>query len=323
MQFAGPQHVPNGTFNPLFYSADLASFAAVSPMSVAGSPGNVRLTSGPTELNTFFGLPLLVLLVALTFWLRRRPMVVPAAVTAAAMAALSLGPRVVVNDKPTVIPGPYWLLKGLPVIDGALPSRFALAMIPLIGLLLAIALDAAVNMRGGSVTVGRVRLLVPLAMVVALVPIAPKPLPTVHRQPVPRFITEGQWRTCVKPGGVLVPVPPPEPDEPETMRWAAAANGQFSLPEGFFIGPYAAEGKASLGVYPRQLSHFLRNTAWTGGKPTVTDEVRETIRGDLAHWKAQCVVLGPQRYDRELRESLDEMLGPGEDVADVRIWRVG
>jgi hypothetical protein len=323
VQFAGPQHVPNGTFNPAFFSADLASFVAVSPMSLAGGQESIRLTSGPTELNTYLGVPLLVVVACLAVWLRRRPVAVAATAVAVTMGAFALGPKVIINGERSSVPGPYALLHNLPVVDGALPSRFALAMIPLIGLVLALALDTALRQSSGQSQSARARLLVPLAVVVALVPIAPKPLPTVDRPPVPLFISEGHWRTCVKPGGVLVPVPPPQPDDPETMRWAAAANAEFGLPEGFFIGPYAAGGKASLGIYPRQLSHYLRHTARTGGMPTVTDEVRAGVRDDLAHWKASCVVLAHQRYDEQLSATLDSMLGPGENVADVRIWRVG
>ena len=46
-------------------------------------------------------------------------------------------------------------------------------------------------------------------VVAALLPIFPTPLPTAERAPVPEFITAGHWRDCVRPGGVLVPVPLP------------------------------------------------------------------------------------------------------------------
>src|SRR5439155_13904762 len=32
VQFAGPQHVPNGPFSPAYFYADLASFTALSPL---------------------------------------------------------------------------------------------------------------------------------------------------------------------------------------------------------------------------------------------------------------------------------------------------
>ena len=69
------------------------------------------------------------------------------AVAALVMATLSLGPRIVINGERTAIPGPYELLVGLPVVESALPMRFALAVIPLIATILALALDRASRLR--------------------------------------------------------------------------------------------------------------------------------------------------------------------------------
>src|SRR5207244_4000604 len=118
-------------------------------------------------------------------------------------------------------------------------TRFALAIIPLVGLILAMGIDAVLRRRGWA------RLAVFAAVLVGLAPIVPAPLPTTHRPPVPRFFTEGYWRTCAHHASVIVPVPPPSPEDPHSMRWAAAADAQFALPEGFFIGPYADGSRAA------------------------------------------------------------------------------
>jgi hypothetical protein len=325
VQFSGPQHVPNGPFSPRFFAADLASFTAISPMSLAGDPSTDRLSTGPTEYNTFFGLPLLLVCAGAVLWLWRRPAAIACAISAAVMCALSLGPRLIIDGVHTRIHGLYSRLEGLPVLDGALPSRFALTAIPLIAVLLAMALDAALD-RGPTAdpatSTGWPRLLVPVAVLASLVPIAPTPLPTVERAPVPRFFTEGYWRTCVEPGGVLVPVPPPEPVDPDTMRWAAAANVEFALPEGWFIGPYAAGGRASIGIYPRGTSELMHRVAKTGEVPLLTDNERAMASQDMRYWGASCVVLAHQPHEPELRSMMDYLLGPGEDVADVRVWRL-
>jgi hypothetical protein len=235
------------------------------------------------------------------------------------MAALSLGPTVVVNRAQTEISGPYALLLGLPVVDGALPMRFALALLPLIATVLVLAVDRAL-----AATRPQLRILVPAAAVAALLPIFPAPLPTADRAPVPQFITAGHWRDCVEPGGVLVPVPLPTPKEPWPMRWAAAADASFALPEGFFIGPYAAEGRASMGTYKQPTSQLLADVAKSGVAPAITEEQRTLARRDIAFWDASCVVLADDTaHVAALRVTLEGLLGPATRVADAWTWKVG
>src|SRR5690606_32663002 len=112
---------------------------------------------------------------------------------------------------------------------------------------------------------------IPTAVAGALLPLFPVPLATTDRDPVPASITTGAWRACVPEGGVLVPVPPPTPYEPETMRWAAAANAAFGLPEGFFLGAYGPEGRASVGTWKQPTSGLLTDVAATGQVPPITD----------------------------------------------------
>lgn len=317
MQFAGPQHVPNGPFSASYFSTDLASFGSISPLSFAGSQSIEHLVSGPAEYTTFFGIPLLLVVGGATLWQWRRPAAVAATAAAVVMAVLSLGPHYVVNGNRTERRAPYGWIEGLPVIDGALPTRFALAMIPLIGLLLAVTVDTAIRESE------RLRLLVPLAVIVALVPVAPRPLATQYRPPVPRFFTDGYWRSCVPPGGVLVPVPLPEALNPDSMRWPAAANNQFAIPQGFFIGPYADKGQASVGIYPRPTSQLLDKVDKTGQVSPVTDDDKANAAADVAYWHASCVVLARRPNEAELRATLDALFGTGQDVADVRVWHVG
>jgi hypothetical protein len=106
------------------------------------------------------------------------------------------------------------------------------------------------------------------------------------------------------------------------MRWAAAANAEFALPEGFFIGPYARGGKASVGTYKQPTSRLLAEVADTGRPPPeLLPEHRAQAQRDLAFWDASCVVLGPgQQYEDQLRLVLEELLGPGERVADAWVW---
>ncbi|MET8040012.1 hypothetical protein ABZU25_03985 [Micromonospora sp. NPDC005215] len=316
-QFAGPQGVADGMFTPAYFSADLSSWWTVSPLSVAGSDEAARLTTGPAEYNTFLGWPLLLVTVACAIWAGRRRLVFACVVAGLVMGALSLGPEVVLGGTRTALPGPYALIGGLPVVDGALPMRFALALLPIVATLLVLAVDRA--LRG----TGRARRLVPLAVGAALLPIFPTPLPTTARPAVPEFITGGHWRQCVPPGGVLVPVPLPTPREPGPMRWATAADAAFSLPEGFFIGPYGRGGTAAMGTFKQPTSALLADVARRGDQPAIGDEQRRQAARDADFWGASCVALADDAPHAEsLRSTLEQLYGPGTRVADAWIWRV-
>jgi hypothetical protein len=317
LQFQGPQSVPNGVFSPDYFSADLASFIAYSPLSVAGSPGNARLSTGPAEYNTFLGGPLILVVVVLAIWLRRQAIAVACSAAIIVMAALSLGPRIVVNEQATSHAGPYVFLRDLPVVDGALPMRFALAMIPLIAVLLVLAWDKA-----SEQVAGWQRFALAAALGVALIPLLPTPLPTEDRNPVPLFYSEGHWRECASSGQIIIPVPLPTPTDPEAMRYATAANVAFGMPEGFFIGPYGRGGKATVGTWKVPTSALLAEVARSGKVPRIDDGTRAQARTDLARWNAACVVLTDTQNGGSLRTTLEQLLGPGRAISDAIVWPV-
>jgi hypothetical protein len=321
--FDGPQHVSGGPFPSYHFGLDAAGLTAISPLSLAGDRATAQYATDAAEYNTFFGFPLMLVIAGCTLWLWRRPAAVAAASAAAAMIILSFGPQVVIGGDRTGLPGPYALVDGLPGVSAALPGRFALAAVPLLATLLALAVHRALDLGDRSRRPSNIRLVVPLAIVAALVPIAPVPVATVERAPVPRFFTEGYWRGCAAGGGVLVPVPPPEPRHPESMRWATAAGAGFALPEGSFIGPYGDAGQASLGAFPRPTSQLLARVAETGVVPVITDLERQATAEDIAFWGAHCFVLADHPRADALRQTMVSLFGEPQQVADVQVWRVG
>ncbi|GIJ58810.1 hypothetical protein [Virgisporangium aurantiacum] len=318
LQFAGPQHVTGGPFSSYTFSLDAASVTTISPLALGGDRAAASLSTDPAEYNGFFGIPLLLAVAGITLWLWRRPVAVACAAAAAAMVVLALGPALTVDGEQTGVPLPFALVDGLPGVSAALPGRFALAAGPLFAVLIAIAIDTALALSTWA------RVIVPVAVLAALAPVAPTPLPTEERPAVPRYFTSGLWRGCAGDGGVLVPVPLPEPRRPESMRWAAAADAGFALPEGSFIGPYGEGGRASLGAFPRPTSLLLAQVADTGQVPAITDAQRADARADARLWRARCFVLAPQRNDAPLRETVERLLGsPPQRVADVDVWKLG
>jgi hypothetical protein len=316
VQFKGPQSVPNGVFSPDYFITDLASLVAVSPLSALGSEEATRLSTGPSEYNTFFGWPLMLLVAAFVIWLRRDAIAVACAIAAAVMSILSLGPTIVINRQRTSFEGPYQVLRDVPVIDGALPLRFSLAAIPLIAILLVLGLEKA---RKSSYPV--LRYGVPAGVALALLPVLPAQLPTQDRPPVPTFYAEGYWRQCAPEGGVIVPVPLATPTQPEPMRYAADQNVAFGMPEGFFIGPYGRYGRATIGTWKRPTSAMLAEVAKTGRQPMIDNNIRAQAKVDLTRWKASCVVLTETPHHDALLRTLESLFGPGEPLADAIIWK--
>jgi hypothetical protein len=316
IQFKGPQSVSDGVFSPFYFAADLASFTALSPMTVFGDESAAALTTGPAEYNTFLGWPLVLLSLGLLVWQRRNPLAVACGAGALGMSALALGPQVIAHGERTPLPGPYRLLMHLPVVDGALPMRFALAAIPLLAVLLVLALTEAARSTRRELRYG-----VPALVGVALVPLFPTPLPTADRAPVPAFFADGLWRRCAGDGDVIMTVPLPTPERPLPMRYATAAQTAFGLPEGFFIGPHGTDGAATMGIEKRPTSWVLSEVARTGTVPAINDDHRLDARKDLTKWNASCVVLTPEHpRHAELLRTLEALLGPGTPAADVVYW---
>ncbi|TCB90270.1 DUF2079 domain-containing protein [Micromonospora zingiberis] len=336
LHFAGPQRFHGTGFDPVIHSEDIAAYAAYPRRSLAGEAGlRTSLAPNPTEENSFFGLPLLVLAAGcfVLLWRRadprRRATLWALGILAVAFAVLSFGPVAKVDGRRTDLPMPFDLLGHLPVVNAALPARLALVVTPVIGLLLAYAIDQLRQRpprRAAAVawTVG---------FVVALVPLLPTPLLTVEREPIPRFITSGAWREYVSPGGVLTPAPLALDVYPDGQRWQAYAlanrQGEFAIPSGFFLGPGGPDGRGRIGPVPRPFGALLDQAARTGLPPIVTEGTREEVKADLEHWRVETVVLVDEVHgakwavdEEALRRTLTMLLGEPERVEDVWLWRV-
>ncbi|WFF09301.1 hypothetical protein O7622_12435 [Micromonospora sp. WMMD1076] len=318
-QFAGPGHYRGMPFHTGGYRLDVVSFAATARQSVAGDAHRAGLLSpNPTEQNSFFGpfLPLLAVLVVVRLW--RRPLVRALAACGLLFALLSLGSPVVVNRHDTGLPGPYRLLAGVPLLDLVVPARFALVCVPVLGVLLALAVD--------RVRHGGVRTWAPWAGAVAaaLLPLAPTPIRAVPVTPVPAVVSGGGWREYVPPGRSLVPVPPVTGAAVSpAMFWSARTGLAFDAPGGYFIGPRSAgDPAARWGAPDRPTSLLLRRAAETGRVPPVGETERRQAVDDLRHWRAAALVQADSSPGDPVRATVDALVGPGRDVPGGYLWDV-
>ncbi|GLY93578.1 hypothetical protein [Actinoplanes sp. NBRC 103695] len=321
-QFSGPSSYKGQPFTPGEYVTDLLSLGAYARQSLAG---NTRLadilTVSATEENTFFGLPLLVLLVIGMRLVWRSVAARAAGIAALVLLLVSMGPHLRAAGTDTSVPLPFGLVSHLPIIDLVSVTRFAMVTATIVGVLLALIVDRGVRLTGRS------RRWFLIGLVVALVPVLPKPLPTVAATPLPPFISAGMWRDYVTDDRSLVPVPLPEVTTGrEAMRWAALSHLEFRVPRGYFMGPADPPGNltGSWNAPHRPTSVLLWRVRENGQIPALTDADRSAAVADLTYWRAAIVVLVPESRNVDaLGVTLTQLLGrEPQRVGGVLLWDV-
>ncbi|MER6980015.1 glycosyltransferase family 2 protein, partial [Streptomyces carpinensis] len=316
-QFAGPQsyrsvlHGDNAGNSPLA----LLSFAERSLFAGDAQRANA-LSLNPTEQNAFYGWPLVLLAFGIVVRLWEQTLVKALAVTAVGAAVLSLGPKFRLPMTDTVYPGPWALLAHKPLFESVIEGRVAMICAPALGMLLAVALARlSTTRRVGTLYAGL------LAVALALLPLVPAPLKAVDRAPVPEFIADGMWKSHVRDGESLVPVPLPDPGAAEALHWQTAAHLGFKLPGGYYNGPWGPDRIGIYGASPRYTSNLLRDVRYTGVVPAIGKNWRDQAGQDFAYWHAGVLVLAPQPNDGPLRKAVTALVGrPGKWTGGVWVW---
>ncbi|MEH0928467.1 hypothetical protein [Micromonospora sp. CPCC 205558] len=316
VQFFGPDAYSGLSRLIRGYSSDLASFVAYSRESLAGSARTAAgLAKNPTEENSFFGWALVVLVIALVWWLRRSIVVLALAALGLLFAVLSLGREVRFNNRGTGVPGPWAALENLPILHSVVPTRWALAITPIIGLLLAYGAERARELAYAHPAArGQVRFVTATVLTMALLPIVPTPLPVARPDPIPTFVTSGAWRPYVAGGRSVVTLPLPDTTYAEPLRWSAATRLDMPLARGYFLGPdtrpTADPPKVALfGAVPRPTSSFFNTIRRTGAVPPITPQSRVQAVDDLRYWRAGVVISGPHEHEAALRRGMTELTG--------------
>jgi hypothetical protein len=333
------------------YGTDLAAFPAYATESLSGSPDSAaHLAQGPVEENTFFGWSLLALVVVIVIWLHRNRVVVALAITGGTLALLSLGPNVHLRGKRTTVSGLWDLVVNRPVFDSVVPTRIALLLTPVIGLLLAISVDRLATPEADGAPAGRrfggvgghggfaggrsgvsaadrrkLRNLWICAIAVALVPLVPTPITTAPRPPTPVFFTSGAWRRYVPANAVIVPVAPGWGENLDAMQWQLATNLGFATSGGYFLAP-PPDGTDRTGMFGpagRPTSSLLTDAANRGTPADVTPDQRRQAAEDLRYWHATTLVMADTAHGADaVRATVSRLVGEGTHVSDVWLWDV-
>jgi dolichyl-phosphate beta-glucosyltransferase len=255
--------------------------------------------------------------VAVTLWRWRDDVRVRcAAVGLVSAAVLSLGGRLWVGGVWTETRGPYAALQELPVVEASLASRLGLLTALFSAVLLGIAVDVVLR--------ARVSWRRPAAVALAaacLLPILPRPLPTVEAPAVPEYFADAA--RYVEGDPVLVVLPYPWAGQPVAMRWQSESGYRFRMPGGYFLGP-GPDGRAYVGgAADPATARLLTDVANEGVAAPVSAGDREQALADLREWQADAVVLGPGPSGDALRATVTALLGrEPERVGGVDVWRL-
>jgi hypothetical protein len=339
MHFAGPQTFKGTGFNQRHYAEDLASFFAFSDRTLAGGAGlAAHLAPNPTEQTSFFGAPLMLLTIVslVMLWRRaapgRRATLRALAVVGGLFLLISLGPRLLIFGHESDIPLLYALLQRLPLFDSALPARFALVLVGVIGVIIALTADELLD---GTTLPPPSQPVFAAAFALALVPIFPLPLLVRDRAPEPQFIASGTWERYVPEGGALSALPIALNVAADGQRWQAytmARGGrQFRIPGGYFLGPDAGgpTEKGRIGAVTRRTDWLFLRAALYGYIADMDNTDRAQARLDFAYWDIDAVFLpqeitGPEGplFRSAVELTATDLLGPPERVDDVLVWRI-
>jgi hypothetical protein len=332
-QFTGPGHV-NGL--PLSqqgeaYRLPLISYSTLPSLSWWGDPVHNLVLAFPTEENSFLGWPVVgvALAIVVVLW-RRVPAVRALFVVGVVFTYASLGSRVAITKPDHSYPLSLWShLERLPVFDNVLASRLGLVVLPVVGILFAFAVAPARRTLAAAATSpchrSRAKIIKGTAaaarlavMAAALVTIVPLQIPTTTRERVPTFFTSGTWSHYVPDGYSVLSATPA--DRNANMRWSIVTGLAFGIPGGYFFGPDHT-GRGRYGPVPRPTMTLLVRASHGRVYAPITVAEFEQAIVDLRYWRTAIVVLTPDQPNAaNMHATIDQLLGPGEQVGDVWLW---
>lgn len=328
-QFFGPQHYRGLPFPLDDHVADLGSYGGYARESLFGDIDSANLfSSADSEDNAFFGITLLLLVIALAVWMWRDMRMKLTAITAIVCFSLSLGSSIKFFKHDTHVPGPMAVLHFLPVFNLATITRYALIVASCVGVILAIGTDRVLREKSlpwlqKGILARHSTIAWAGILAIALVPVAPTPLPTAKRPPTPAFITEGMWRDYVTDDQTLLLAPMFVSGRSTTaMRWSMATDLELPIAHGYFLGPNARTTKAIWGSPARPTSWLLDRANVEKKIPKVTNKDRVNFQRDLKYWKVGIVAINPSSYKDGLVITLTTLLGPAHDRGGVLFWPI-
>jgi hypothetical protein len=218
----------------LLHTRDSAAFAAAFQ---GGSP----------EYLAYLGWPMLTVLAAAAVLFWRRPAVRVAAVVFVVLEVLSLGGTLLAGGHQHAwVKLPWYWLQTLPVTGSVIPDRFSILADGAAAALVAFGLDAArARWAGPQPPAGRrgtarwaiARAAIALAVLAAIAPLVPRPLPAGSDGGVPSGWTAAFAALRLPAQARVLVLPIPVSTFTEPLRWQGDSGEPSAMVGGYFMGP--------------------------------------------------------------------------------------
>jgi hypothetical protein len=315
-QLLGPQRV-HGPLQPSnYYVSDLLNFLLPTRVQLIAPAAVTRISdhlAGFGEQTAYIGFPLIALLALVVRRSWHLPVVRWAAIAGGALALLSLGDTLHLAGGDSRLPLPWALTSAIPLVHEILPVRFSLVVFLLVGLLVAVFVDATLATPGW-----RPRLAGAMALglsVAALLPALPFLTSPVT---APGFFSRPSDLRALPEGSVVLVVPFAVVGLADAMYWQAKAGMWFRMPEGeaFVPSPYP--------LYPPpSATEFALVRLADGSVPVEAMDagVPNEIRADLRRWNVEAIVVGPMPHRDQAVALFSAVLGRAPSAGDgVDVW---
>ena len=227
---------PHGSiWSPAAFSADLVNFVIPTPTNVLGRIGafesiSNRFTGNAAEAGSYLGLPLILIAAIFARFHWREPLGKLLVDSLIVICVLSLGPFLhVAGTRSIGMPGK--LLARLPIIDNALPARFALYAFLDLAIITSIWLATSTERTVSKYVISALAVLLLMPNLSARLWTTPLDIPS--------FFSNGLYRNYLAQGETVVILP--YGIRGYSMLWQAETGMYFRMAGGMGTGPVPPE----------------------------------------------------------------------------------